>query len=115
LALPVFVRITLCGVALLVFTIWLPKFRVVVDRLAPGLTPVPLTLTVCGLPVALSETLKTPLVVLLVAGVYVTLMVQVDAAATLDPQVLVWANPAPVTLMLEMVSVPEPELVSVTV
>lgn len=69
LELPVLVSVTACGVELLVFTTWLPKLSVVVDKLAPGLTPVPVRLTVWGLPVALSETLTEPPTVPLVAGV----------------------------------------------
>jgi hypothetical protein len=51
---PLFVRVIVCAV-LLVFTVWLPKGRLVGDRLAA--VPTPVRTTVCGLPAALSLTL----------------------------------------------------------
>ncbi len=52
------------------------------------LAPVPLRLTTCGLPLALSETESVPLTVPDVVGLKVTLMVQLAPAATLAPQLL---------------------------
>ena len=51
------------------------------------------------------------------AGANVTLMVQLAPAATLDPQLLVWAKSvalAPKTAMLEMLKAALPELLRVT-
>ena len=48
----------------------------------------PVRLAVCGLPLALSVTLNVAVRVPVVVGVNVTLIVQLDAAATLDPQLL---------------------------
>lgn len=93
-----------------------PKLTVVAERLAVGLTPVPVRLTVWGLPAALSVTLRVPLAVPLAVGVKLTLIVQLAPAATLVPQVFVWANPDPaVTLTLVMVRVVAPELTRVAV
>ena len=81
-------------------------------------TPVPVRLTVCGLPEALSEmesdAVRDPIAV----GANVTLRLQLAPAATLAPQVLVWAKSpefAPATVMFDMLKVTLPVLVSVTV
>src|SRR5260370_10349541 len=92
---PLLVRVTLCG-GLVVFTVWLAKVKLVGDRVTAGvplpLAPVPVSETVCGLPVALSvkETLavREPAAV----GVKGTPMVQVALAFTLLPQALVSAK-----------------------
>ena len=79
--------------------------------------PVPVSVTICGEPAALSlmvsEALRLPVVV----GVKVTEIVQLPPGATLPPQVLVWAKSpglVPVTAMLVMVRAPDPVLLSVT-
>src|SRR6185437_6783508 len=51
--------------------------------------PVPLRLTVCGEPDALSATVRVPYREPLAVGVKVMEMVQLAPAATLDPQVFV--------------------------
>jgi hypothetical protein len=79
--------------------------------------PVPERLTVCGLPVASSATLREALRVPVAAGLKVTLIVQLAPAATLDPQVLVWVkSPAlvPETETLVTLSDALPVLVRVT-
>ena len=51
--------------------------------------PLPVSLTVCGLPTALSLIVRVPVrapVLLGVVGVKITLMVQLAPADTLDPQ-----------------------------
>ena len=53
--------------------------------------PVPVRLAVCGLFVALSVTVKLPLRVPVAVGAKVTLIVQLAPAATLAPQLFVWA------------------------
>jgi hypothetical protein len=75
---------------------------------------VPLRLTVCGLPLALSVMLSVPVREPVAVGVKVTLIVQVALAATLVPQLLVWAK-SPLAAMLEMLNAPVPLLVSVSV
>ena len=74
---------------LVVPTVWLLKVRLEVDSAAAGALPVPLRLTVCGLPLALSaiprEAVRDPVP----AGVNVTLRAQLLPAATELPQVLV--------------------------
>ena len=83
-----------------------------------GKSPVPVRLTLCGLPAELSVTVTEAVLAAAVAGVKVTEIVQVPLGPTLVPQVLVWANSvgfAPAMAMLEIVSVPEPGLESVIV
>ena len=85
---------------------------------APVLAPVPERLTVCGLPVALSVRVTAAVRVPLAVGVKVTLIVQLAPAATLDPQLLVWAkSPAlvPVSAMLVMLKAALPVLFRVMV
>ena len=70
----------------------MPNVKLVVDKLTAGavpIVPVPLRLTECGLPVALSVIVTTPVRVPVVVGVKVTLMLQFAPAATVLPQVLV--------------------------
>jgi len=86
-ALPPFVRVTLCAV-LVVFTVWFPKGRAVEERLTAGAVPVPERLTACGLPLALSVMLTEAARLPLAEGVNVTLIVQFPPAATELPQVL---------------------------
>jgi hypothetical protein len=54
--------------------------------------PVPVRVTLCGLPAASSWTFKFALRELLALGVKVTLIVQLAPTATLVPQLLVWAK-----------------------
>ncbi len=67
-------------------------------------TPVPVSETVCGLPVALSVMLSAPVLVPVAVGRNVTRMAQLAPAARLEPQVLVWEK-SPLVLMLLMLSV----------
>ena len=92
----------------------MPKAKLVGKKLALGAAPVPVSATVCGLPVAVSVTVMVPGWLPVAVGVKVTVMVQLAAAATDAPQVLVWAYCA-LAAMLVMVSAPVPPVVSVTV
>ena len=87
-AVPLLVRVT-AWAALLVPTCWLANVRVVLDKVTAGAIPVPLRLTVCGLPAPLSVMDTVPVRVPVVVGVKVTLMVQLAEAANDAPQVLV--------------------------
>ena len=87
-ALPVLVRVTVC-VALVKSMGWLPKPRLVGERLTTAAVPVPERLTVSGLPLALSVMLTEAVRLPLAAGVNVTLIVQLAPAATELPQLLV--------------------------
>lgn len=114
LVLPLLVIVTGSGPSV-VPTFWLPKFRVVLERLTT--VPVPVSETVCGLPAALSvietEAVRMPFAV----GLKVTLMLQLAPAATLVPQVFVCEKSVelvPVTPMLVIVRVALPVLVRVT-
>jgi hypothetical protein len=118
-ALPVLLSVKVWA-ELVVPTAWLPKARVVGERLATGfvLAPVPERVAVWGLPVALSvrvtEAAKDPLA----AGMNVTLTVQLAPAATLAPQLLLCAKSpgfAPVSVMLLMLKAALPVLLSVKV
>ena len=91
----------------------MPKAKVVGTKLTLDAAPVPVRLTVWGLPVALSVTVIVPGWLPVVVGVNVTLMVQLAPIPTEAPQVLVWAYGALAT-MLVMVRAAVPELVSVT-
>ena len=79
--------------------------------------PVPERPTDWGLPVALSVRARAAARLPAAAGVKVTLTVQLEPAATLDPQLLVWAkSPAlvPETAMLVTLKAALPELVRTT-
>ncbi len=83
-ALPLLVSVTLCA-GLVVPTAWLPKLRLVDDRLTAGaelvLVPLPDRPTDCGLPLALSVIVTAAVSVPVAVGVKVTLMVQLAPAA----------------------------------
>src|SRR5258705_11485587 len=87
---PVFVSVTVCA-ALVVPTLREPKLKLVGERLTTGAVPVPVRLTICGLPVASSVIVMVPVRVPVAVGVNVTLIVQLAPAATEVPQVLVCA------------------------
>ena len=91
----------------------MPKARVVGAKLTLDAAPVPVRLTVCGLPVALSVTVIVPGWLPVAVGVKMTLMEQLAPAAKEAPQVLVWAYGA-LAAMLVMFRAAVPELVRVT-
>ena len=82
------------------------------------LVPLPDSAADCGLPVALSVTVRTPERDPVAVGVKSTTIEQEAPAATLDPQVLFCEKSPPLvprTAILETVTAEVPELVSVTV
>ena len=92
----------------------MPKVRLVGEKLTAGaVVPVPVSETVCGLPLALSVTETVPVLEPATVGVKITEIVQVPDAATEAPHVLVWLK-SPLAAMLVIVSVADPVLVSVT-
>ena len=98
-------------------TFWLANVSDVGESVAPGATPVPLRLAVCGLPLALSVTVKVPVLVPVAAGRKVTLIVHWAPAASELLQLLVWAKSplsAPVMAMLLIESAALPEFERVT-
>jgi hypothetical protein len=118
LALPVLERVT-AWAALLVPTAWLANVRLLGEKLtvAEVATPVPVRATlwepVPALSVTVTEALREPEAV----GVKVTLMVQLPPAATLEPQLLLWAKSPglePPSEMPEMLSAAFPVLFTVT-
>ena len=68
----------------------------------------------CGLAGASSVMVMVPVRAFGVVGVNVTVMVQLAPAATVEPQLLVWAK-SPLLVMLVMLRVRKPVFVSVTV
>jgi hypothetical protein len=117
LKLPVPVLLSLTDwAALVVPTVWLVKVRLVGDKDTVGdplEVPDPVRLTVCGLPLALSVMVRVPLRVPVAVGVKVTLIAQVEPAATPLPQLFVSAK-SPVVAMLEKCTGVVPLLVKVT-
>lgn len=86
---PVLVRVMFWA-ALIVCRVWLLNASVRGERMtAEALMPVPVRLTVCGLPEALSATVMVPVWGPLAVGVKLTSMVQAAPAATETPQLLV--------------------------
>ena len=83
---PTLVRVTVLA-ALVTPTPTVPKFKLVGTSLA--VVPIPLSGTVCGLPLALSVMLKAAVRVPEAVGLKVTLKVQLALAASELPQVLV--------------------------
>ena len=111
---PTFFSVTVLT-ALVVPTVTEPKLRLL--GLSSAVVPVPLRGTCCGLPLAPSVNVRSALRTPVVDGLNVTLTVQLFAAASELPQVVVSpksAASAPVTAMLVMVSDVVPTLVSVT-
>jgi hypothetical protein len=113
-ALPVFVSVVDIALAV-VLTVVFGKASMVGENDAPGAVPVPVSVTVCGLPVALSVTEIAALKLAAEAGVKVTEIVQVAVTASVIPQVLAEIVKSvgfvPVSVMLLMVSGALPELV----
>jgi hypothetical protein len=109
-AFPVLLRVTVCA-ALDVPTFWLLKVRLVAETAAMGARAVPVRLTVCGLPAALSAILTEAVRVTeekAAVGANVTLMVQLPPVIEL-PHVLVCAKSpelAPVMLTPMLLTVP---------
>jgi hypothetical protein len=99
-----------------------PKLRLVGDRVTPGAggggaeVPVPLSVAVCGLPDALSVTVRPALRLPVADGENVTEAEHDAPAASVLPHVFVCAKSAafePETAMLEIVNAALPEFVSV--
>jgi len=90
------------------------KTRLPGERVIAGaLIPIPVRETICGLPTALSEIMMLPVRVPVAVGVNVTKMLQLDWAARLVPQLLVWAK-SPLAVVIKLVSA-SAELVFVSV
>jgi hypothetical protein len=97
---------------------WVPKAKLVGERVAVDFAPVPVSVTLCGLTEEtykrLTEAVRVPVAV----GWKVTLIVQLAPAATLDPQLFVCAKSlgfVPASAMLEMFKSALPALVRVMV
>ena len=92
-AVPLLVSVAGCA-ELVVFSVWLLKLRLVGDSVtagAPATAPVPVTLTVWGLPGALSVIVTIPVRVPVAVGMKVTLILQLALAAKELPQALLCA------------------------
>jgi hypothetical protein len=90
-------------IALVSLTTTLPKLSDAADNVTVPV-PVPLRLTVCGLPLALSLTERVALCAPVLCGLKVTEIEQVPPAANELPQVLVWENWVPGSVMPDMVT-----------
>ena len=92
LAPPLFVKVTVWA-ALVVPITWPGNVKLDADReTAAGVSPVPLSETDCGLPLALSLMVTSLVAVPLVCGVNVTLTVQLEPPASEAGQLLVCAK-----------------------
>jgi hypothetical protein len=89
------------------------KVKEVEERLTTGAVPVPVRLMVWVAGLALSVMVTTPVLVPVAVGLKVTLRAQLELAATVEPQVLVWEK-SPLTVMLVMRRVALPVFLSVT-
>ncbi len=105
----VLVRVTVWG-ALEVFTVCVPKLKLVGEMLRT--VPTPLNVAVCGLLAALDVTVTVPVCVPAAVGVKTRLMVQLAFPASVVPQLLVWLY-GPVVTMLPMAIAAVPVLASV--
>jgi hypothetical protein len=99
-------------VALVVPSATVPNERLVGETVT-ALVPVPLRLTVCGVPAPLSLTVRVPALVPPTVGVKLTEIEQLFPAARLAPQLLLSAK-SPVVEMLTMLSTAFPVLLSLT-
>jgi hypothetical protein len=98
---PVFSRVTLCGLAL-ELRLGNENDSEVAERLATGRAPVPERLTVWVEGLAVSVTVSKPLRAPVVVGVKIRLNEHEALAASWEVQLLVWEK-SPLTPMLEMV------------
>ena len=76
--------------------------------------PAPLSPTICGLPAALSEMARVPVLIPDAIGLKVTEIAHLAPALKVVPQALVWEKSPPVVI-IEIVTEAVPVLVSVTV
>jgi len=91
-AVPVLASVTVWA-ELMVPTAWLPKATLLGLRLTAGrATPVPVRLTLCGLPEALSVMVSAADTEKAQEGTYVTEIIQLAPELRLVPHALVWAN-----------------------
>ena len=81
--LPLLVSVTVLAV-LVVLTTWFPKETEVGDRETVGAVPVPLRVTVCGLPLASSLTERVPPRGAVAVGAKVILIVQLPFTDNVD-------------------------------
>ena len=114
-AFPVLESVIACA-ALGLATLWLLKFTLDGNRLAAGafVPPVPVRLTVCGLPPALSLIETEPVRAPEAVGVKVTVTVQWAPGAIELPQLFVWAKSPPAVMPVRFSAAP-PVLLRVTV
>lgn len=113
---PVFLSVTVWAAEVTKFTVK-GKVIEVTESDAIGPVPLPLTVTDCGLPDALSVIRRLPLLVPVAVGLNVTLMVQVALIAREEPQLLVCAKSpgfVPENAILEIVKAAVPVFFNVT-
>ena len=106
------VAVTVCGA--LVVPTWELNTKLLGETVK-GARPVPVSVTLCADPrlPELSVKFRVPFTVPAADGVKVTLTVQVDPAASVPTQLLVWANSVPLTETVLMLSGLPPKLETV--
>lgn len=113
-AVPVFVRVTVCGL-LVTCSGWLPKGRLVGDSETKGaavLVPVPLNGALLGLPIALVVKVRLAEREPIALGVKVTRIRQLEPCSRVAPQALLkieysdWLVPVMAILVMLRVAVP---------
>lgn len=113
LAVPVFVKVTLCVAVLPTFTF--PKLMLAGEALSSRLDPEPLKATVVGESVAVLVTVRLPLALPALAGANVALRVRLfPAVRVAGRETLFTLKPAPEALMVLMVTPAVPVFVIVT-
>ena len=112
-AVPVFASVKVCG-ALVLPRVTGPKAQDVGVSDTPGCTPVPVSVTICGLVMSESVIVSVPVRTPVVVGAKTTLMRQLRPARRVVPQ-FVESEKFAVQVMLLIVSVVVPTFDSVTV
>jgi hypothetical protein len=97
--LPASVSVIVCG-ALLVETVSAGNVRLVLERFTTGAGAVPLSVTVCGLFAAASVIVRVPVCGPNKTGWKLTLIVQLELAATVGRQLLVSIQPLEIDTLL---------------
>ena len=116
-ALPELVKVVSWAV-LVVPRDWVPKARLLGEKVAVDFAPVPVSVTLCGLTEELYKRVTEAVRVPVAVGWKITLIVQLAPAATLDPQLFVCAKSLgfiPASAMLERLKSALPALVRVMV
>ena len=113
-AVPVFVTVTICA-ELGTPTAILPKLSDVEERPSTGFVPIPVSETLCGLPVPLLVSVNVPVRAPAAVGVKITEIVHVALTAMLAAQPVFVSAKSPLIAIFEISSAAVPLFVTVTV